>query len=228
MNNKLNILIVEDEFLIALELMDFIKSLGYNVIDYATNVKMAQILYKNNKNINLILMDINLNDKINGIELYKSLRTKASVIYTTSYIDDETISEAVSTNPLGYLVKIYNKDGLKALLELSLYKLNFKDEAIENLENLVDIGHGYFFDITKSELFFRNKHIHLTAKELQLLSLLITYKGQTVSIQTIRDEIYQDNPISESTIRTLIYRLRGKLEYKLIKNEFNYGISLNK
>jgi DNA-binding response OmpR family regulator len=225
--NDINILIVEDESLTALELANFLKNMGYNVVGYAANPSAAEILLKENKSINLILMDINLNHEINGIELYKNLATDAFLIYMTAYTDEEIISKAIHTNPLGFLVKPYNQDELKALLELASFKLTNKKEDSVVTVDTIDIGEGYLFDTKKNELFFEKKHIHLTAKELKLLLLLISYKGETVTFDTIEDEMYNNKPMSDSTIRTLIYRLRGKLDYKFIKNEFNYGISLN-
>lgn len=221
--DKLNILIVEDESLVALQMSDFIRSLGYNVVDYATNAKMAKDII-NLHTINLIIMDINLGDAINGIELYKSFKENIPVIYITAYKDEDHIQEAIPTNPIGYLIKPLNENELNALLKLAHYKIFQK--TIVRPKKMFILGDGYAFDIKKEKLFFHDLFINLSKKELQLLKLLIEANGQIVSFETITDEIWQDKIISSSSLRMLIYRLRAKLEYKFIENEFNYGIKL--
>lgn len=225
--DKLSIIIVEDESLVALELSNTITNLGYNVIDYATNITMAQKLINNSKP-DLILMDINLRDTMNGIEFYKSMNISIPIIYLSAYKDSETIGEAVQTNPLGYLIKPHNEDELKALLQLSEYKIRNTDIQKKETESKLALGAGYFFDTKEQKLYFQKLYINLGSKELQLLQILIAAHNQVVGFEMIKNEIWGDQEISDSSLRTLIYRLRSKLEYKLIKTEFNLGIKLEK
>jgi len=222
--DKLNILIVEDESLMAMELSETIKSLGYNVLDYATNSKMAKSFINKYHSINLIFMDINLNEQIDGIELYKKLNTQANIIYITAYKDDSNISRAIDTNPLGYLVKPYNDAELSAILKLASYKLDKKSINIDN--NFIEIGEGYYFDKDNDKLIYKQLPIKLTKKELELLKLILFSPNNKVSYKMIEIDIYNGEIVSNSAIRTLIYRLRCKLEHKFIENEFNYGIKL--
>ena len=221
-----NILIVEDESLIALELADTISNLGYHVVEYATHPSMAQKCIVENE-IDLILMDINLEAELSGIELYKSLNCEIPIVYLTAYKDEETISRAIETNPLGYLIKPHKEDELKALLKLAFYKLQpQKKETAISLE-VKHLGAGYYFNFKEDKLYFNNIFLNLGDKELQLLKLLIEAKGSVVTLQMIENELWREKPVSASTMRTLIYRLRGKLEYKLIETVFNQGIKLN-
>jgi len=68
--------------------------------------------------------------------------------------------------------------------------------------------------------------VKLSHKKTELLRLLINAKGAVVSFKTIEDTLYQENPPSESTLRTLIYRLRKELDQEMIETELNYGIRL--
>ena len=224
MINNMKILIVEDESLVALELEETIREFGYDVAGYATSSKMAKE-YIDTNTIDLILMDINLKEAIDGIDLYKSFNTSIPVIYLTAYKDEETIGKAVSTDPLGYLVKPINRDELKAVLKLALYKME-NGPADKNGNSFLNIGGEYFFDAYEEKLFYQDKFIPLSQNELKLLKLLIESKGQVVSFKTIEDEIWSNKVVSNSALRTLIYRLRSKLEYKLIENEFKYGVKL--
>jgi len=215
---SLNILVVENESLVALEIMQSIQEFGYMQVEYATTIDMAKDILAQNS-INLILMDINLGKEIDGIDFYKSLDIDTPIIYLTAYKDEATISKAIKTNPLGYLIKPVNSDELNALLKLAQYKLSTQNQKIE-------LGDGYYFDKKEDRLFYNDKFIHLGAKELKLLKLLISARGNFVSYYTIEDEIWGSEPISSSSLRTLIYRLRGKLNYKLIEVENSYGVKI--
>lgn len=223
--NKLNILIIEDESLVAMELQQAIENMGHNVVEYATNVKMAkQFLLQ--FDIDLILMDINLNDKVNGIELYKSLELSIPVIYLTAYTDEETMSEAISTNPLGYLIKPHTEDELKAIIKLAQYKIQNIDKVPQKVEKFIKVGKGYFFDTEEEQLFYRDLPVKLTIKERGLLKILIQAKGKIVKFDKIESELWNGEIVNNTSLRTLIYRLRSKLEHKLIESEFNVGIKL--
>ena len=224
--NNLNVLIVEDESLIALELMQLISSFGCNLVKYATHPKKA-IKLMQEEEINLILMDINLKFDITGIELYKSFKTEIPVIYITAYNDEETIEKAIQTNPLGYLIKPYKEDELKAQLLLAKYKMISHNKTTLTNSNIVTLGEGYSFDNSREKLYFNDIQINLGSKELKLLKLLINARGYIVNFDTIEEELWAENSVRASTMRTLIYRLRGKLEYKLIENVYNQGLKLN-
>jgi len=219
----LNILIVEDESLLALDLAITLKGYDFNVVDYVTSAKEAKKIIDKYE-INLILMDINLNEELDGIDLYKSLNTDALVIYITAYRDDKTIEKAVVTSPLGYLLKPHNERELIILMKLAEVKLNIK--SIENNTEFISLAHNYTFNIKENRLYHKKTPVKLGAKKIKLLKLLVEARGEIVSFKTIEDELYGDSVPGESSIRTLIYRLRNELEYDMIENKLNEGISL--
>jgi DNA-binding response OmpR family regulator len=223
--NKLNILIIEDESLVAMELQQAIENMGHNVVEYATNVKMANKFFEQFE-VDLILMDINLNDSLNGIELYKSLELQIPIIYLTAYTDEKTMSEAISTNPLGYLIKPHTEDELKAIIKLAQYKIQNIEKVPKRVEKLIEVGKGYFFDTEEEQLFYNDLAVKLTIKERGLLKILIRAKGKIVKFEKIENELWHGETVNNTSLRTLIYRLRSKLEHKLIENEFNVGIKL--
>ena len=223
--NKLNVLIVEDESLVAMELEQAIESMGHNVVEYATNVTMAKKFFEQ-FDIDLILMDINLNDSLNGIELYKSLELQTPIIYLTAYTDEKTMSEAIATNPLGYLIKPHTEDELKAIIKLAEYKIQNLEIESQNVEKLMEVGKGYFFDTEEEQLLYKDLPVKLTIKERGLLKMLILAQGKIVKFEKIEKELWNGETVNNTSLRTLIYRLRSKLEHKLIETEFNRGIRL--
>lgn len=222
--DKFNVLIIEDESLMAMELAAKITEFGYEVVDYATNTVMAkEILQK--YQVDLILLDINLGEENNGIEFYQSLGISTPIIYLTAYKDEDTISQAITTDPLGYLTKPHKEEELKALLKLAYHKKQKIFEVSEERE-IITLGNECYFNTKDRKLYCNEKYINLGEKELQLLEMLIFAKGNFITYQMIEDNLYPHQSVNSSTLRTLIYRLKKKLDYDLIKSEFNHGIQL--
>jgi len=217
------ILVIEDEALVALEIVQTIQSLGYQKVYFATSIKKAKKVLEEYP-INLFIMDINLKGEYDGISFYQELNSKIPIIYLTAYKDDITMQRAIETNPIGYLIKPYRNEELKALLLLAKHRATQYTVSIPNEK--IELGKGYFFDTVNKHLLYNNEVIYLGKKELQLLMLLIASRGTTVSYYTIEHEIWGSEPISSSTIRTLIYRLRGKLHHNLIQSKAPNGICL--
>ncbi len=118
-----NVLIVEDEGILAIELKETLEKLGYNVLATASTggetIELAAM-----HRPDLILMDIVLKGDMDGIEAANKIRSnlKVPIIYLTAYADDETVKRAKITEPFGYLVKPYNDKELQIALEMALYR----------------------------------------------------------------------------------------------------------
>lgn len=222
-----NILIVEDETIVAIDLENIINSLGFNVLDIASNSKEAISLSRKLRP-QLIFMDINLQDEKDGIDTYSSIKNEINteVIYLTAYSDDDTINKAIKTNPLAYLIKPFNKNEIKATLNLAKFKLRNKIQ--ETNPDLLNIGEEFYYNKINKSLYYQNLHISLGKNESKLLSLLIRSRGIIVDFKQIEEEIWPDKVVSESALRTLIYRLRTKLNYKLIKTVHSLGCTIEK
>jgi two-component system, response regulator PdtaR len=85
-------LIVEDEFLIALDLETDLSALGFDVCDLAANARQARSLAMSNEP-DVVLMDVNLEGGREGIEAARWLREvcDTAVVFVTSYNDDDTV-----------------------------------------------------------------------------------------------------------------------------------------
>ncbi|HHS92262.1 MAG TPA: response regulator, partial [Campylobacterales bacterium] len=166
---NLNVLIIEDETIIALALMEKVKKLGTNVIDYVASFEEAYDALEQHPNINLLLVDINLNNSLNGIDLVDSLSKPLEVIYITAYDDTQNIQKAIKTNPLGYLLKPVNEKELYALLQLCREKYKRNNESMKEIK----LPQGYVFNPKEDELSYQGQEIKLRGKQLELFKLLI-------------------------------------------------------
>ena len=227
--NNIKILIVEDETIVALDIRSALKKLNYEVTDIVTSYDDA-ILSVQNETPNIVLMDIHLEDSKDGIETahaIQKLNPNIPIIYLTAFSDDKTIKRAIQTNPLGYLIKPFKREELKTTLFLGLHKINQTQE--ENVDELIqnsdykNLGANYYYDCDNAALYYNDVPVKLSHKESLLVKILIEANGQLVPFKDIEYQIWPDDPISNSTLRTLIYRTRAKLEYKFIETIPSFG-----
>ncbi|MEI6042911.1 MAG: response regulator [Chloroflexota bacterium] len=117
------IMVVEDESIVALDLQTTLEELGYAVPVITTSG--ADALEKAAKfHLDLVLMDIMLKGEMDGIEAAEQLRVRFDipVIYLTAYADNNTIQRAKLTEPSGYILKPFEERELQITLEMALYK----------------------------------------------------------------------------------------------------------
>ena len=116
-------LIVEDEFVVAENLRTELESMGYEVVGLACSGKEAVELARQEKP-DLALMDIKLIGAMDGIETAIHLRQKwdIPVLFLTAFADESFLERAKLAEPLGYLVKPYERKGLRASIEMAHYK----------------------------------------------------------------------------------------------------------
>ena len=121
--NKENILVVEDEWIIAKQICGNLKDFGYEVSPIASTAEEALRLAETEKP-DLILMDIVLKGNMDGIDAVGqiALRFDIPIIYLTAYTNQEFLERAKHTKPFGYLVKPFNEQELYTNIEMALYK----------------------------------------------------------------------------------------------------------
>ncbi len=120
---KARILIVEDEIAIAEELKDRLITAGYEVpARTATGEKAVELAGEIDPD--LVLMDINLEGEMNGIQAAEQIRSRQNIpiVFITAYSDEETLQRAKITEPYGFIVKPFDDRELHINVEISLYK----------------------------------------------------------------------------------------------------------
>ncbi len=124
----LKILIVEDEFIIALDLQMRLENLGYYVSGIALNGKEA-IKQIGVKTPDLILMDLQLNGEMKGIDVAQQIydHYNIPVIYITGSHDDSILDKAKQTYPIGFVNKPFYETEIQNLIETVL---NGEDKKI--------------------------------------------------------------------------------------------------
>ena len=135
MQEKINVLVVEDEMIVSLELQDRLKSLGYNVCGDASSGEDALLRIEKFRP-DVVLMDIMLKGPIDGVMAAEKIKLKYTipVIFLTAYSDNATLERAKITEPYGYLLKPFDERMLSTTIEMALlrHKLEIKLKSSES------------------------------------------------------------------------------------------------
>ncbi|MGD2092424.1 MAG: response regulator [Candidatus Aminicenantes bacterium] len=130
---KIKIMIVEDELIVARSIENHLRKIGYEVV-FITDSGERAIARAAEAKLDLVLMDIKLAGEIDGVEAARQIhdRYNIPVVYLTAYADDETLQRAKVTAPFGYIIKPFEPKKLHTTIEIALYKNNMERKLKES------------------------------------------------------------------------------------------------
>lgn len=187
--NAINVLIVEDDPLIAEDIRETLSNVNYNVVGLAYNKKDALNLLANTSP-DIALLDINLGDNLDGILIAEEINTTYQIpfLYLTSYSNKEILDKVKHTLPMGYIVKPFDEADLFTAIEIAVsnfYQFNKTDTLHIGLVN-------------------NSIPTPLTQKEFDVLKDI--YQGKT------NNQMASDHFVSINTIKTHIKNIYEKLD----------------
>ena len=123
MTDTARIMIVEDEVLVADDIADTLRGMGYEITAVEADGDDA-IRRAESDRPDLVLMDIMLRGKTDGVEAASQIRSRLQipVIFLTAYSDNEIVERAKITEPFGYLIKPFQERDLHISISIALYK----------------------------------------------------------------------------------------------------------
>lgn len=132
---KPKVLVVEDEGIIAADIKNTLKHLGYEISGVVDSGEDA-IKAAGEKLPDLILMDILLRGEVDGIDAAKAILNKfrIPVIYLSAHEDDKTIERTRDTHPYGFVLKPFSERDLNATLKMALFQYNAERKLQESEE----------------------------------------------------------------------------------------------
>lgn len=120
---RVRVMVVEDEGIVALDLVTTLRRLGYDV-DNAVASGEEAIVCAGQQRPDLVLMDIRLAGKLDGIAAAEAITHSLDVpiVFLTAHSDDDTLRRAKAVEPYSYLVKPYRAADLRCAIEVTLHR----------------------------------------------------------------------------------------------------------
>lgn len=178
---NIQVLIVEDEPLIAEDICEHLSNVDYSVLAIAYNKSQA-LMALEQQTPDMILLDINLGGNLDGIEIAHLINQKyqAPFIFLTSYAHKSILDQAKVTRPMGYIVKPFTEKDLFSSIEIALY--NFSQNAQPHNLNLERINQVLLSPLTEKEFqALQDIYQGLTNKQMA--------KKQFVTVNTIKTHL---------------------------------------
>ena len=158
---RVEILVVEDEGIVATDLAARLRRLRYGVPAVVSSGEEA-LEQVQKTNPSLVLMDIKLGGEVDGIEAARRIQTQFAipVIYVTAHSDEATLARAKATGPYGYLIKPFDADELRTTIEVALHKHKIDSKLKESAQwfatTLRAIGDGVITTDSQGVVTFMN------------------------------------------------------------------------
>jgi len=202
------ILVVEDDPAHLLALEDNLKFAGYEVSTSRSGRQALQLLKQ--EKFDLVILDIML-PYIDGFEVCKRFRKlddETPVIMLTAKVQEQDRVKGLDIGADDYITKPFSVAELLARIRAVMRRVRVQSRRLERYS----VG-DMEFDFKRYEARKGGVKLDISAREFQILKMLITHEGEVVSRDQLIGEIwgYDDFP-TERTIDTHIARLRQKLE----------------
>lgn len=219
MREKVHILLVEDEAIIALDTKSCLERYGYVVDGIADNAKDTLELTKE-YSPDLVLMDIKLKGHQSGLDIGSTIQTIYSipVVYLTSMDDEETLRKAQRTKPYGYVIKPVNEKQLNSSILMAL-------SHFQKTNDLLKINKNYRYSFEQKALYYLGLEVDFTKREREFFFILTKNLYAIVPIKQLKMQIWGEE-VSDGTLRSLVKRVRKKLHEDLIENFISVGYKL--
>lgn len=157
---KIQILIVEDERIVASDVRTSLERLGYKVCGTAVFGEDA-IKKAEEARPDLVLMDIVLEGEMDGIEAASIIRTRYDipVVYLTAYADEKTLKRAKKSEPFGYILKPFEDRDVHSTIEMALHKYKMGKmlkESEERYRGVVENAHDAIYILESNNFQYVN------------------------------------------------------------------------
>lgn len=207
---SLTILYAEDDQVIRDSIARILK-MFFKEVFIASDGYEALEIYKT-KSVNVIMLDYVM-PLFDGYQTAKAIREidkKIPIIIASAYTDKEKLLNAIGLNLIKYLEKPIMHEDLINIFNNIVDVLHENNLLFKSLNE--NLKYSY---IKKSILKNEEEEIILSKNEILFLELMIKKSNQLVTKELIEDNVFKE-AVDENTLRNMIYRLRKKIDYKLI------------
>lgn len=141
MIDSIKILVVEDEFAVALDVQTRLQNMGFEVLGIASTFDEA-VSKTATDSPDIVLMDINISGTKTGIDAAKVIWEKFEipVVYVTGVTEPEVMEEALATRPMGYILKPFKDEAIRTQITIAVQQkksFEFLREKVKHYENVM-------------------------------------------------------------------------------------------
>ena len=208
---KLTILIVEDENEIRKLMEEVMKSVFFEVY----SAKNGDECIKKFKKFapDLIVTDIAMPimDGLDMAKMINEISPTTPIIALSAFSDKEKLLKAIEVGVDKYILKPVDMDELLLAIE------NIARSKFKNM-NIIKITDELQYNPASKQLLCNNQEILLTKKEFSFIALLINKMGNLVLLDEIKKNVWSDENVNDTAIRTFVKRVRDKIGQDVIKN----------
>lgn len=218
---KQSVLVVEDNGIEALYTSEILEEAGYEVAARVGSGEDA-LEYTSTRQPDLILMDIQLNGKIDGICTAERIQEKFQVpiIFLTAHTDEKTFHQAKNTEPYGYVSKPYVSKELLIAIELALQQFDINQQLQNNnsvyheVTRLVS-GLSYLFNVSA------NGGLENEWVDIESLSKITKYSRQEINEQKDWKSLIhpQDLDLINQHLQRLISGENDSVKFRIVTKE---------
>ena len=171
----------------------------------------------------LFIFDINT-PSIDGLSLLEKLHDEKiyiPTIFISAITEIEQISKAYSLGCYDYLKKPFHLKKLTLHIDRLLKISDIQPNTMMQLSKI------YTYDLVRKQLIFDGEDQAMTKKQVQIMDILTSYKGNIVDFDLLRHHVWYDRHIDNATIRAEVHRVRSVLKEDLIESIKGIGYRLS-
>ncbi len=229
----IHIMLVEDDYALALGTEYALKSEGY-IVKHAANIKQAYEML--DESVQLVLLDVMLPDG-NGYDFCRDIRDKGNyvpIIFLTAVSDEVNLVQGLELGADDYIAKPYRVKELLTRISVLLRRQKYQEVLMAQRNRMGSskldsketdtvlngtIEHSYTFgntvlDFAQYRIFRNGVSVESTPSEFRLLKELVVHKNQTLTRKQLIERLWDADEafIDDNTLSVYIKRLRDKLE----------------
>jgi PAS domain S-box-containing protein len=198
---QVRVLVVEDEWVVAIDIRGCLEGLGYGVVATVASGEEA-IIKARELRPNVVLMDVRLEGEMDGIQAAQQIwdELQIPVIYTTGYSDQVTVDRATATEPFGYILKPIKERDLYIAIKTALQRYGRETQLRANQEWAATILKAIGDGIIVTDAEGRVKFLNLVAESLtgwQLHEAMNRLIGEVLPLIHYETQTPVANPVVE-------------------------------
>lgn len=219
---KARVLLLEDDPTLSDIMVEFLEECGYEVVSTFNGDDAVDRGYE--EPFDLFIFDVKVPAQ-SGHDVLRQLRESGRdtpTIFVTSLASVDDLSRGYDAGCDDYIKKPFELKELQLRIQ-TLLKRSYSNP----LDEKIAINHEWSFELDKGKLYSQNDELILAKKEVKILKLLLSHRGQVVTHEQITKVAWgYDEEVSEESVRTHIKKLRKILGKEMIENIRGQGYIL--